>query len=74
VERGAITEETALPTPGRRRARCSRGCVPSDRSEQEGEVVTPASGPKICLIGAGGMSFGPVMVLDAVNTTLLSLD
>ena len=25
-------------------------------------------GPKICLIGAGGMSFGPVMVLDAVNT------
>ena len=23
---------------------------------------------KICLIGAGGMSFGPVMVLDAVNT------
>jgi alpha-galactosidase len=26
------------------------------------------SGPKICLIGAGGMSFGPVMVLDAVNT------
>jgi len=26
------------------------------------------SGPKICLIGAGGMSFGPVMVLDAVNS------
>lgn len=26
------------------------------------------SGPTICLIGAGGMSFGPVMVLDAVNT------
>ena len=25
-------------------------------------------GPKICLIGAGGMSFGPVMVLDAINT------
>ena len=25
-------------------------------------------GPRICLIGAGGMSFGPVMVLDAVNT------
>jgi alpha-galactosidase len=25
-------------------------------------------GLKICLIGAGGMSFGPVMVLDAVNT------
>ena len=24
---------------------------------------------KICLIGAGGMSFGPVMVLDAINTT-----
>jgi alpha-galactosidase len=24
-------------------------------------------GPKICLVGAGGMSFGPVMVLDAVN-------
>ena len=23
--------------------------------------------PKICLIGAGGMSFGPVMVLDAIN-------
>jgi alpha-galactosidase len=26
------------------------------------------AGPKICLIGAGGMSFGPVMVLDAINT------
>ncbi len=25
-------------------------------------------GPKICLVGAGGMSFGPVMVLDAINT------
>ena len=25
-------------------------------------------GPKICLIGAGGMSFGPVMVLDAIKT------
>jgi alpha-galactosidase len=25
-------------------------------------------GPRICLIGAGGISFGPVMVLDAVNT------
>ena len=24
---------------------------------------------KICLIGAGGMSFGPVMVLDAINTS-----
>ena len=30
--------------------------------------MVAASGPKICLIGAGGMSFGPVMVLDAVNT------
>ena len=27
-----------------------------------------ATGPKICLVGAGGMSFGPVMVLDAINT------
>ena len=26
------------------------------------------AGPNICLIGAGGMSFGPVMVLDAINT------
>jgi alpha-galactosidase len=26
------------------------------------------AGPNICLIGAGGMSFGPVMVLDAVNS------
>ena len=25
-------------------------------------------GPKICLVGAGGMSFGPVMVIDAVKT------
>jgi len=25
-------------------------------------------GPRICLIGAGGISFGPVMVLDAVKT------
>jgi alpha-galactosidase len=24
--------------------------------------------PRICLIGAGGMSFGPVMVLDAINS------
>ena len=30
--------------------------------------MTEATGPRICLIGAGGMSFGPVMVLDAVNT------
>ncbi len=30
--------------------------------------MTEAKGPRICLIGAGGMSFGPVMVLDAVNT------
>jgi len=30
--------------------------------------VASSAGPKICLIGAGGMSFGPVMVLDAVNT------
>ncbi len=30
--------------------------------------MAPAQGPKICLIGAGGMSFGPVMVLDAINT------
>jgi alpha-galactosidase len=30
--------------------------------------VTREQGPKICLIGAGGMSFGPVMVLDAINT------
>ena len=29
-------------------------------------------GPKICLIGAGGMSFGPVMVLDAINTRQVS--
>jgi alpha-galactosidase len=31
----------------------------------------PASndqGPRICLIGAGGMSFGPVMALDAIKT------
>ncbi len=28
--------------------------------------------PKICLIGAGGMSFGPVMVLDAINTRSLA--
>jgi alpha-galactosidase len=27
---------------------------------------------KICLIGAGGMSFGPVMVLDAINTRSLA--
>ena len=26
------------------------------------------AGPKICLVGAGGMSFGPVMVMDAVAT------
>ncbi|MGO9456394.1 MAG: hypothetical protein ACLP62_05020 [Acidimicrobiales bacterium] len=26
------------------------------------------AGPKICLVGAGGMSFGPVMVIDAVKT------
>jgi len=25
-------------------------------------------GPRICLVGAGGMSFGPVMVLDAIKT------
>jgi alpha-galactosidase len=25
-------------------------------------------GPRICLIGAGGMSFGPVMALDAIKT------
>ena len=25
-------------------------------------------GPRICLVGAGGMSFGPVMVIDAVKT------
>jgi len=30
--------------------------------------MASGEGPKICLIGAGGMSFGPVMVLDAVNT------
>ena len=30
--------------------------------------MTAGDGPKICLIGAGGMSFGPVMVLDAINT------
>jgi alpha-galactosidase len=30
--------------------------------------VAPQQGPKICLIGAGGMSFGPVMVLDAIKT------
>ncbi len=30
--------------------------------------MTDRQGPKICLIGAGGMSFGPVMVLDAINT------
>jgi len=33
--------------------------------------MTERQGPKICLIGAGGMSFGPVMVLDAVNTRRL---
>ncbi len=33
--------------------------------------MAPAGGPKICLIGAGGMSFGPVMVLDAVNARRL---
>jgi alpha-galactosidase/6-phospho-beta-glucosidase family protein len=27
--------------------------------------------PKITLIGAGGMSFGPVMVLDAINSPKL---
>ena len=32
------------------------------------EPTTTRQGPKICLIGAGGMSFGPVMVLDAINT------
>ncbi len=30
--------------------------------------MADGEGLKICLIGAGGMSFGPVMVLDAVNT------
>jgi len=30
--------------------------------------VAPGAGPKICLIGAGGMSFGPIMALDAVKT------
>ena len=30
--------------------------------------MATGAGPKICLIGAGGMSFGPVMVLDAINT------
>jgi alpha-galactosidase/6-phospho-beta-glucosidase family protein len=30
--------------------------------------TTDAPAPKICLLGAGGMSFGPVMVLDAINT------
>ncbi len=29
------------------------------------------SEPKICLIGAGGMSFGPAMVLDAINNPKL---
>ena len=29
-------------------------------------------GPKICLVGAGGMSFGPVMVTDAVKTRRLA--
>jgi alpha-galactosidase len=33
--------------------------------------VTNGQVPKICLIGAGGMSFGPVMVLDAINTRRL---
>ena len=32
------------------------------------EPTGTGAGPRICLIGAGGMSFGPVMVLDAVNT------
>lgn len=30
--------------------------------------MSTGQGPKICLIGAGGMSFGPVMVMDAVKT------
>ena len=25
-------------------------------------------GPRICLVGAGGMSFGPAMVNDAIKT------
>ncbi len=29
-------------------------------------------GPRICLIGAGGMSFGPSMVIDAIRSTRLS--
>ena len=33
--------------------------------------MTQREGPKICLIGAGGMSFGPVMVLDAINSRRL---
>lgn len=30
--------------------------------------MAPGEGPKICLIGAGGMSFGPIMALDAIKT------
>ena len=37
----------------------------------KGEAMESTGGPKICLIGAGGMSFGPVMVLDAVHTRRL---
>ncbi len=33
--------------------------------------MTTAPAPKICLIGAGGMSFGPVMVLDAIASRRL---
>ena len=42
--------------------------VPSNRQTGDGGTVAREQGPKICLIGAGGMSFGPVMVLDAINT------
>ncbi len=34
----------------------------------DGGAMSTDRGPRICLIGAGGMSFGPVMVLDAINT------
>jgi len=42
------------------------GTEPTERSN--GTARARDGGPKICLVGAGGMSFGPVMVIDAVKT------
>ena len=63
--------QPAIPTVRLPRARPVPAATRSGRPGAGREEEMTVDGPKITLIGAGGMSFGPAMVNDVVHTPAL---